>query len=422
LSSTSLTKARQNRPNAFCPASSAFFKSCLYFRSTILHLKFEKHSKQPQDTFPQSDFAGFSRRYAKIYGIRFSEESQQTAIWESQVLSMKAFIRTVRNNWVPREFFMLLVIANVFSVVLVRMSDAQEFGGSPPWGLEKPIHISGVVHAGETFRDAIGGGLSLFIIANRDSFKIGISGKDGDDLTRCVTPPFHGPNPTEIMAWHFRKNSSSPGGIGQKRWFQYVLTSEDHQIECRNLEDMLYNKNALTQRQAGKEWGARTSGSGWLQITGIKLSDETLGEDPSILSMSFEAECTLYGALQPWILPATYIIADDFTGWIAVYHREKGASQLPVAKNRYTVRINRSAAVHTSSSLRTDLRGAHFVTMNQMPIPIEGSARGIRCYQNWSIGDSSGDHFIQSFFVGTPDALKELPHSPFHPSGDDCSD
>jgi hypothetical protein len=67
LSSTSLTKARQNRPNAFCPAWSAFFISCLHFRSKILHLKFEKHSKQPQDSFLQRDLLGVTTAITPDY-------------------------------------------------------------------------------------------------------------------------------------------------------------------------------------------------------------------------------------------------------------------------------------------------------------------------------------------------------------------
>jgi hypothetical protein len=333
---------------------------------------------------------------------------------------LKAALQKLRGD----VFFAPLLVAVLFLAGSAPLSIAQTFGGAPPWGLEKPTHIHGELQAGDSLEQPIGGGLTFYILALNNGFRIEISPTNtGLDLTRCATGPFHGRKPTEINAQDFVSKENSFGGVGQKRWFDYGITPEDDERLCSYLDCLLYPSNQDPKcRRTDREFGGGSSGRGWLQITGVKLSDAASGEEPSILSMSFEAECTLYGGLQLWILPATYVIPNDFAGWVAVYHGEKGASKLPRADKRYTVQVNKSATVHTSSNLRSDLRGAQFITMNRKPIPIAGPARGIRCYQNWSIGDSSGNHFIQSFFVGTPDELNQTPHNPLLPSGGDCSD
>jgi hypothetical protein len=336
---------------------------------------------------------------------------------------MKAFFKAAWKKLLLFKFFASLLIASMFWAGFVSVSVAQEYGGSPPWGWERPKHIRGEVHAGEYFKETIGGELSLSISTEGGSFKIGIVGNSGDDLTRCVTPPFHGPNPTDIMAWHFINSGNSPGGVGQKRWFLFTLTPEDHEIECHNLDSMLYryDENDPEHLRAQKEWGGRTSGMGWLTVTGVQLSEAAPGAKPEkIVSISFEAECALYGNLKLWILPTTYVIPNNFVGWVTIYHSEQGTSRLPLAKNRYTLRVSASGAVHTSTKLRSDLRGAKFVSSNHRVIPLEGPARAIQCFGNWNIGD--GNHSVQSFFVGTSDEFRHLPHNPLLPQNHDCTE
>jgi hypothetical protein len=299
----------------------------------------------------------------------------------------------------------------------IPFSYAQAFGGSPPWGLEKPKHIRGEVHEGTSFEQKIDDDLSLYVSWLQDSLRITVGPTgSGIDLTRCSTPPFHGPNPGDIMAWHFTRQEFSPGGVGQKRWFRFVLTPEDLEIECRNLERVLYiyDENDPEHLRGQREWGSRVSGSGWLEVTSIKLGDAPLGAEPTkILAMTFEAEFALYGALELWRLPARYVIPEDFSGWVTVNYKQKTAPKLPLANSLYTMRIDKSGTVRTSSYLRGDSRGAQFISTNGKPLPIEGNGRSIRCWL--SINES-----IQSFYVGTANELKRSPNPVLHGQGD-CS-
>jgi hypothetical protein len=318
----------------------------------------------------------------------------------------------------------LLFSAMLFATLFAPVSAAQSFGGSPPWGTEKPVHIKGEVQKGNSFEHPIGRDLSLYVLSLNDAFKIAVwrtAAGEADDFTRCATGPFHGPNPTEIMAWHFAKDKPFPGRVGEKRWFDFALSPEDHEEQCRYLDCLLYPSNQDPAcRQPTRGIGAGISGRGWLQITGIKLGDAQPGKEAVLLSMTFEAECSLFGALQLWILPATYIIPDDFAGWITVYHSERDAPKLPLAGNRYTLKVNKSGIVHTSSNLRSDLRGARFLSSGRKVLPMGASGRGMRCYGNWSIGDSAGNHSVQSFFVGTEDELRRNPVNRLLPPGENC--
>jgi hypothetical protein len=292
------------------------------------------------------------------------------------------------------------------------------FGGSPPWGLEKPSHFHGKINAGGSFEHPIGAGLSLYVLSVGDMFAIHIdrSGTGGaENFAGCVTPPLHGINPSlYIEAWDFNKEKDSPTGgnwIGRKRRFNFVLTPDNNEIECNNIRGIGLN-----------DWGARASGTGWLEVTSVRLGDARPGMGSSkILSMAFEAECTLYGAWELWRLPALYVIPGDFTGWVMVHYRQKDAPELPLAEGHYTIRINKSAVVRTSSNLRRDRMGAQFVSMDGKPLRIEGSGRSIRC---WIAGNNTGDvqSAFQSFFVGTPDDFKQSPHNPILPPKWDCPD
>lgn len=300
-----------------------------------------------------------------------------------------------------------ILLAAVCILCFVPISSAQTFGGSPPWGSEKPVRIKGEVREGISFEQEIGGGLFLHVSWMQDGFSITVSAKDSDiNLTRCATPPFHGPHPTEIRVWHFVTKENSPGGVGDKRWFRFTLTPEDQEIECRNLEKVLYiyDENNPEHRRGQRELGAHVSGSGWLKVTSVKLGDTPPGTEPTkIVAMTFEAECALHGAWELWRLPARYVIPDDFNGWITVYYNQKAAPKLPVANNLYTVIIDKSAVVRTSSYLRSDTRDARFVSTNGKPLSIEGKGRSVQCW----VADS--DKF-QTFYVGTSEDRKRTPN------------
>jgi hypothetical protein len=243
-----------------------------------------------------------------------------------------------------------------------RAAPGQEFGGSPPWGLERPVPFSGITRPGVTFEYPIGNGLAVKLVPAGTAWEIDV-GRPGDreDYAVCANPPFKGP-------W----------GVGQKRWIDFVLTPEDLKLECLGLERAM---------NGDRDWRPHATGRCWVRL---------LGAEP----LKFDGECAPHGAWELWRLPATYVIPDGFTGWVTAYYRQKGKPKLPREENRYLLRVGELAAVYTSSDLREDDRGAKFVRADGRAISTEGPARMI---WDWQAGDANACAPFQSFFVGTAD-------------------
>jgi hypothetical protein len=305
------------------------------------------------------------------------------------------------------------ILRAVFFVLLIApcgVASAQRFGGSPPWGLEKPVKIKGELRRGETFAQPIGGGLSFTLKPSGEDWEIAIGPSEGDDYSDCSTPPFHGPNAKQVYTWHFRtSDGSTPGGLRQKRWINFVLRSSDHAKECRNM---------LLELQGKNTWTSYVSGRCWCRPLRVKLSDvSTKGQ--RIEALTFDAECALHGAWELWRLPATYVIPRDFTGWVMVEYRAKGQPELPRKADRFLVDIGKSASIHSSSDLRQDWRGAKFVWADGEPIPTQGRERMIRGRQ---VGDARMCDPFQSFFVGTGEQQRQMgPNPALKSRNSDCS-
>jgi len=275
----------------------------------------------------------------------------------------------------------------------------QEFGGSPPWGPETPTHFTGEIHQGESFEQAIGDGLYFFIETHDGYWSDGVSRSGGgDDYSRCVTPPFRGPNARDIMAWHFQRGDAGPGGVGQKREIVFVLNDEDARVQCADLELALQGKDTFENR---------ISGRCWFQPLSVKLSEDP-PEKQTIEEMKFEGECALHGALELWRLPVSYRIADGVTGWVTVCFGSKGQPGLRKDGDRYHLLISKQGTVHTSSILRMDRRGAKFERKNNATIPIDGPQQRI---WRWMNGYATCGPF-QSFFVGTADQYRNHSENP----------
>jgi hypothetical protein len=296
------------------------------------------------------------------------------------------------------------------------------YGGEPPWGLEPPARIKGEVRRGETFQQPIGGGLFLRLNAMGEGWHIEVGPEPTsdrpdviDDFARCLNGPFHGLTEMDIEGRHFRNDDNTgprdrpmTSGIGEKRWFDFVLTRKDMEIECHNLDVALYAWTDPVAKEAAEAGhGARASGRGWLKITGMKLGHLVAGQDAVIESMTFEAEVALHGALELWVLPATYVIPADYSGWVALYARRPGEPESPRSGNRYVFRISGDGAIRTSSELRTDRRGARFVSADGKAIATQGAARRI---WGWQVEGYCAPY--QTFFVGTRDELRKSPKSP----------
>jgi hypothetical protein len=295
---------------------------------------------------------------------------------------------------------------------------------SHPWGRERPTRITGEVRHGERFERPIGAGLYLRLEPYPEGgwhIEVGPAretdrSEDADDFAGCVNLPFHGTTDRDIEGWHFRNDDNTGArdrpatpGVGEKRWFDFVLTEEADTAECDNVGRTQYSYNDPIERAQGEDaWGALRSGRGWLTITGMTLGNLVPGEHASIAAMTFEAEVALHGALELWKVPATFIISDNVSGWVAIYERRPRAPALAQTGDRYVIRINAPGRFETSSELRDDLRGARFVSTNGTSLPTRGASRMTWAWES-SVG-SCGPY--RTFFVGTGEAYRRVPKSP----------
>jgi len=76
-----------------------------------------------------------------------------------------------------------------------------------------PVRFGGTVHDSERFERRFADSLRLVLEPDDEGWTIRIRGADTlTDFAGIVTPPFHGPNPLGIQAWHFR-NADNTGPI-----------------------------------------------------------------------------------------------------------------------------------------------------------------------------------------------------------------
>jgi hypothetical protein len=295
----------------------------------------------------------------------------------------------------PYPFALLCALLLIY---LPQIGIAQEFGGSPPWGTEKPTHFTGEIRRGQTFKKPIGGSLSFTLMPRDGYWEAGVTGS-GNDYSRCATPPFRGPNPKDVMPEHFQGGTANGAwGVGQKRWIDFVLNDQDDRVQCEQLSSALQGKDTFENRISGRCW--------FTPVT-VKLSDDR-PDRQAIDEMKFEGECTLHGALELWRLPVTYTVSDGFTGWVMVCFGAKGQPELPRIGNRYHLLVSKLPIVHTSSELRQDSRGAKFELRNGTVIPAGGPGQGI---WGWMNGYATCGPF-QSFFVGTASQYRDHASNP----------
>ena len=193
------------------------------------------------------------------------------------------------------------------------------------------------------------------------------------------------------------------GGVGRKRWVDFVLTSAARKTECDNMETALYGKES-----AWGAWGLHIAGRCWLRPLSVKLSEGPPNQQV-IESLGFDAECALHGAWELWRLPATYVVPDEFTGWVTVYYRQKGQPGLPRRGNEYLVEIGKPPAVYTSSDLRQDSRAARYASKSGKIYAANGPNRMI---WGWQVGDADFCSPYQSFFVGTGEQYRKSNTNP----------
>jgi hypothetical protein len=294
---------------------------------------------------------------------------------------------TPSNQWYPgrqvtRPPYLFSSLCTLLLTGITQVGIAQEFGGVPPWGREKPTHFTGEIRRNETFEQQIGGGLTFTLTG--DEIHVG---RSGDDYSSCATGPLHGPSPTDFMAWHFQGGTQSPGGIGTKRWINFALNEEGNRVMCEQVEAASQGKDTYQDPITGRCW---------FVPLGVKISDDS-PDQQVIEEMKFEGECALHGGLELWRLPIAYTISSNFSGWATICSGARGMPELSRTGDSYHVVIGEQSTVHTSSELRWDSRGARFVSPQGAVIPTNGPERKI---WGWQSGYSSCGPF-QSFFVGT---------------------
>lgn len=121
-----------------------------------------------------------------------------------------------------------------------------------PLAAQQQVRFSGEVRAGGLeFRKDIGHDL-VFIVApvggapgvgwmiqiRPEAAASAVS--DYPNYIGCVTPPYHGPNPADIMAWLAldpnRPDWLGPGSPARDRQFQFTLNAEDNRKACQELD------------------------------------------------------------------------------------------------------------------------------------------------------------------------------------------
>jgi hypothetical protein len=284
------------------------------------------------------------------------------------------------------------------------------YGGEPPWGLEKPVHISGTVRRGEVFERTIGRGLYFILVPIRETtegtaWKItvtdgpgGPTGSGSNDLLTNFAGCHGDSEPQREI------NMENPG-VGKrielsfnltegrtKRWLEEI----ERFCECGSWPNdcWLPVSRDIPKRVNHPKVDIESGGRLVFVVTGINPDGNA--SEPSL---QFEVDLSYTAALEPWELPALYVIPAGYKGWIRVYVNEDGAPPLPKRGEFYVVRIPRSGVFHTSSKLREDYGGSKYVFTDGMPMkqPVwEG--KQLEC--------SSAYASQHVFFVGTDDEYK----------------
>ncbi len=166
--------------------------------------------------------------------------------------------------------------------------------GATPKSRPRPSHFEGHLSAGQRFERTFAESLHFVLRPQGDEgWAIVVTGSDSAaDFAGIVTPPFHGPNPTQIEAWHFDPRDSSGASPGKARGFSFVSSRRDYQTAAAMLERMLWpnGRSDAAVDSAQAVFDALPVGSGVLKITNVELRDLEPGAPARFESMSFEVD------------------------------------------------------------------------------------------------------------------------------------
>jgi hypothetical protein len=163
-------------------------------------------------------------------------------------------------------------------------------------------HFSGSLRTGESYTHDLGRGLVLVVTTSSIQVQTAPTHQEADDFSGCVTPPFHGPNPTGLEAWQFvtEQNELLPKAeldVLRRREFQFVLTAADNDAACKNLD--VAQHNPPTKMKDGTlvygtpGYKPPPLGTGVVTLSEIELTHVGAGQRPDVQSLVFTADITL---------------------------------------------------------------------------------------------------------------------------------
>jgi hypothetical protein len=303
------------------------------------------------------------------------------------------------------------------------------YGGEPPWGLEKPVHISGKVHRGERFEQAIGRGLSFYLEPTEQGWHFGVNDAGGADMMEGFF--FEACHGGEIGDSWRRINIDEPRvGVQQKLSFnltaagaekksseiEYICRCASVPNDCFDPETPAQYRARLRESRTRPGIDIDGGGTGVLVITGWAP-----GPQPLDGLLDFQVDLAFTGGLELWKLRSRYIIPKGYRGFVHVYYNDQSASPAPKSGDFYLLNIPKSGILHTSSDLRPISGDEQYVfsdgtpiSASGLPLPmlIDGSGwplgadelrRSLSDEQVRKLGEDRPDRSVgkQSFFVGT---------------------
>jgi len=158
------------------------------------------------------------------------------------------------------------------------------------------IQISGTVVRGQRAQRGIRELGARFVLEPTDEgWDIRIVGADTTaSFASVVTPPFHGPNPLNIMGWHFRDSTGT--APGRERDFDFVLNDADQRAAASALDLILWpgDRGLAAQDSAQAVWDNLPRGQGKFKIKDVELVRVPAGstDPPQIARMTFSAWLT----------------------------------------------------------------------------------------------------------------------------------
>ena len=168
--------------------------------------------------------------------------------------------------------------------------------------------FSGSVARGESFAQALPGGLELQLRPAERGWRIWVSdpGRPIRDYAAIATPPFHGPNALVIEGWHFRNDDNSgPNEPGPKnlnppqrgRGFFFVPTEADYFAAQAALAVALWpaGRSEAEVQAAGEDIQRIEKAEAILHVEKLELGNLILGKRAWIERMSFTVELLALG-------------------------------------------------------------------------------------------------------------------------------